>query len=98
VVLGNAFGIPSGVVVDTHVLRLSNRFGWVKSQNAELVEQKLLRLVPKQDWIQFSHWMIFHGRQVCAARSPRCEVCFLQDLCPKKGVAVRRSKVRSARG
>lgn len=86
VVLGNAFGIPSGVVVDTHVLRLSNRFGWVRTQNAETTEQKLIKLVPKKDWIQFPHWMIFHGRQVCSARSPKCSTCFLQDLCPKKGV------------
>jgi endonuclease-3 len=84
VVLGNAFGIPSGIVVDTHVLRLSNRFGWVRTQNPELAEQKLLKRVPKEDWIQFSHWMIFHGRQVCSARSPKCQECFLQDLCPKK--------------
>ena len=84
VVLGNAFGIPSGVVVDTHVLRLSNRFGWIRTQNAEIAEKKLIQLVPKSDWIQFSHWMIFHGRQVCSARVPKCSLCFIQDLCPKK--------------
>lgn len=86
VVLGNAFGIPSGIVVDTHVLRLSNRFGWLRTQNAEIVEKKLLKIVPKKDWINFPHWMIFHGRQICVARSPKCPSCFLQDLCPKKGV------------
>ncbi len=86
VVLGNAFGIPSGVVVDTHVLRLSNRFSWIRTQNAEVAEQKLMKIVPQKDWIQFPHWMIFHGRQVCSARSPKCTSCFLQDLCPKKGV------------
>lgn len=84
VVLGNAFGITSGVVVDTHVLRLSNRFGWIRTQNPEIAEQKLMKIVPVKDWIQFSHWMIFHGRQVCSARSPQCGDCFLQDLCPKK--------------
>ncbi len=84
VVLGNAFGIPSGVVVDTHVLRLSNRFGWIRTQNAEIAEKKLIQLVPKSVWIQFSHWMIFHGRQVCSARVPKCSLCFIQDLCPKK--------------
>jgi endonuclease-3 len=84
VLLGNAFGIPSGIVVDTHVLRLSNRFGWVRTQNPEIAERSLIKIVPKEDWIQFSHWMIFHGRQVCAARSPKCTECFLQDLCPKK--------------
>lgn len=84
VLLGNAFGIPSGIVVDTHVLRLANRFGWIRTQNPEIAEQKLLKIVPQDDWIQFSHWMIFHGRQVCSARSPKCSDCFLQDLCPKK--------------
>lgn len=82
VVLGNAFGIPSGVVVDTHVLRLSNRFRWIKTENAEIAEKKLMKLVKVENWIQFPHWMIFHGRQVCNARSPRCQKCFLQDLCP----------------
>lgn len=86
VVLGNAFGISSGVVVDTHVLRLANRFGWIKTQNPEVAEKKLIQIVPQKDWIQFSHWMIFHGRQICAARSPKCSVCFLKDLCPKRGV------------
>lgn len=86
VVLGNAFSIASGVVVDTHVLRLSNRFGWIRTQNAEVAEKKLIQIVPKKDWIIFSHWMIFHGRQVCSARSPKCESCFLLDLCPQKGV------------
>ena len=86
VVLGNAFGITSGIVVDTHVLRLSFRFGWVQTKNAEIAERQLLTIVPKKDWVQFSHWMIFHGRQVCFARSPQCRLCFLQDLCPKKGV------------
>jgi endonuclease-3 len=87
VVLGNAFGIASGVVVDTHVLRLSNRFGWIRTENAEIGERQLMKLIPESDWVQFSHWMIFHGRQVCSARSPQCKSCFLQDLCPQKGVS-----------
>jgi endonuclease-3 len=90
VVLGNAFGIASGVVVDTHVLRLSNRFGWIKTQNAEIAEKKLIKIVPEKDWVQFSHWMIFHGRQVCSARSPQCDHCFLSDLCPEKGKRISR--------
>lgn len=85
VVLGNAFGIASGVVVDTHVLRLSNRFGWVRTQNPEIAEKFLMKIVPLSDWVQFSHWMIFHGRQICSARSPKCRDCFLLDLCPRKG-------------
>jgi endonuclease-3 len=86
VVLGNAFNIPSGIVVDTHVLRLSQRFGWINTQNAEITERELLKFVPPIHWIAFSHWMIFHGRQVCTARSPKCDLCFLKDLCPQVGV------------
>lgn len=83
VVLGNAFEITSGIVVDTHVLRLSQRFGWVKTENPEIAERQLQEIVPSKDWIAFSHWMIFHGRKICSARSPQCGECFLQDLCPK---------------
>lgn len=93
VVLGNAFGIPSGIVVDTHVLRLSNRLGWIKTQNAEIAERHLLELVPQEHWINFSHWLIFHGRQVCSARSPKCESCFLNVECPKGGVANIKKKI-----
>ena len=85
VVLGNAFGIP-GMVVDTHVTRLSNRLGFVKTENAVLIEQELEPLVPKEHWTHFSHWLIYHGRAVCKARSPECEKCFLSELCPKVGV------------
>jgi endonuclease III len=85
VVLGNSFQIASGVVVDTHVTRLSNRLGLTKVKvDAVKIEQDLQKLVPKADWIQFSHWLIEHGRQVCKARKPQCEVCFLQEHCPKK--------------
>lgn len=86
VVLGNAFGIASGVVVDTHVTRLSNRFGWIKSQNAEQIEKKLNQLCPQKDWIMLSHYLIEHGRRVCKARNPDCQHCFLQKCCPKRGV------------
>lgn len=82
VVLGNAFHIASGVVVDTHVSRLSNRFGWVKSQDPLKIEQKLNKLCPQSDWIMLSHYLISHGRTLCKARSPNCEVCFLQNSCP----------------
>ncbi|MCE3010021.1 MAG: endonuclease III [Proteobacteria bacterium] len=84
VVLGNSFGIPSGVVVDTHVTRLSNRFGWVKSENPLQIEEKLQRIIPKEHWIMISHWLISHGRAVCKARTPKCENCFLQEECPAK--------------
>lgn len=86
VVLGNAFKKASGVVVDTHVMRLANRFGWVKSRDAVKIEQELNKIIPKKNWIQISHELIFHGRQVCKARKPNCSHCFLEDSCPKVGV------------
>ena len=86
VVLGNAFGIASGVVVDTHVKRLSNRLGLTKETNPVEVENDLVKLVPKSDWVMFSHWLIWHGREICKARKPNCEDCTLADICPKTGV------------
>lgn len=86
VVLGNAFNIASGVVVDTHVRRLSNRLGFVKHQNPEIIERELNDLVPRKHWVMFSHWLIEHGRRVCKARKPQCDTCFLYEVCPKKGV------------
>lgn len=81
VVLGVAFGKAEGVVVDTHVLRLSNRLGLVNSNDPKKVEQELMQILPRERWIQFSHEMIYHGRQVCDARKPKCEVCTLETLC-----------------
>ena len=86
VVLGNAFGIASGVVVDTHVSRLSQRLGLTEETTPEKIEKDLAELVPKKDWVMFPHWMIFHGRQVCNARKPKCEECGLAEICPKIGV------------
>lgn len=86
VVLGNAFGIASGIVVDTHVTRLSQRLGWVKSENAVVIEEQLSKKVPQEDWIMFSHYLISHGRAVCKARKPNCTHCFLEETCPRKGV------------
>lgn len=83
VVLGNAFNIASGVVVDTHVTRLSNRLGLTKEKDAVKIERVLNELVPKAHWIQFSHWLILHGRSLCPARKPHCENCYLNKLCPK---------------
>lgn len=82
VVLGNAFGIPSGVVVDTHVSRLSQRLGLTDAKQPEKIEADLMALIPMKHWIMFPHWMIFHGRQVCQARKPKCGECVLSDLCP----------------
>lgn len=86
VVLGNAFGIASGVVVDTHVSRLSQRLGITEETTPEKIEKDLKELVPKKDWVMFSHWLIYHGRQICKARKPNCEECKLKDICPKIGV------------
>jgi endonuclease-3 len=82
VVLGNAFGIASGVVVDTHVARLSQRLGLTTNENAEKIEKDLVDLVPKRDWIVFPHLLITHGRRICQARKPQCPDCVLNDICP----------------
>lgn len=90
VVLGNAFGIASGVVVDTHVSRLSQRLGLTKEKTPEKIELDLQKLVPKKDWVMFSHWLIFHGRQICQARKPKCTECVLADECPSYRIFVPR--------
>jgi endonuclease III len=82
VVLGNAFGISSGVVVDTHVGRLSQRLGLTVHEQPEKIERDLIELVPQKDWVDFAHLMIYHGRAVCTARKPECARCVLEDLCP----------------
>ena len=82
VVLGVAYGIAAGIVVDTHVSRLSHRLALTKQKDAVKIEQDLLELVPKKDWIIFSHLLIFHGRRVCKARRPLCEECVVEQLCP----------------
>jgi endonuclease III len=82
VVLGNAFGTNEGVVVDTHVRRVSNRLDLTESQDPVKIEQDLMRLVPEEDWTIFSHLLIFHGRRICKARKPDCPNCVLNDICP----------------
>jgi endonuclease-3 len=82
VVLGNAFGIDEGIVVDTHVRRLSNRLGLSAEHEPERIEQDLVEVVPKDDWTVFSHLLILHGRRVCKARKPDCPNCVLNDVCP----------------
>ena len=86
VVLGNAFDINVGVVVDTHVTRLANRLGLAKGTDAVKLEQDLIKLVPQEQWTLFSHWLIWHGRRRCAARSPDCVNCEIKNLCPQIGV------------
>jgi len=82
VVLGNAFGIASGIVVDTHVSRVSQRLGLTGETTPEKIEKNLQELVPKKDWIMFPHWLIAHGRKICQARKPKCAECVLENLCP----------------
>ncbi|RMG51948.1 MAG: endonuclease III [Acidobacteria bacterium] len=82
VVLGNAFGIASGIVVDTHVLRLSQRLGLTQHTDRDKVEQDLMAIIPKREWITFPHRLIEHGRRICKARKPLCPECVLADLCP----------------
>ena len=84
VVMGNAFNVATGVVVDTHVKRLSTRLGLTKQKTPEKIELDLQKKVQKKDWIMFSHWLIWHGRKVCKARKPQCDTCFLDEICPKK--------------
>ena len=88
VVLGNAFGINSGVVVDTHVARLSKRLGLTRHADPEKIEQDLMKLVPREQWTLFSHWLIWHGRRRCFARGPDCPHCEIKGLCPRIGVDV----------
>jgi endonuclease-3 len=84
VVLGVSYGKAEGVVVDTHVFRISHRLDLTKSDTAEKVEQDLMRILPQDRWISFSHQVIHHGRQVCIARSPKCKECNLETLCHSK--------------
>jgi endonuclease-3 len=89
VVLGTAYGIASGIVVDTHVLRVSRRLGLTAQKDAARIEQDLMNLVPKKEWIDFGHRMIHHGRRICTARKPKCDECPLGAFCPRIGVGDR---------
>ena len=82
VVLGNAFGIKAGVVVDTHVTRLSHRLALTQEKTAEKIEQQLIPIVPRKDWVIFPHLMIWHGRKICKARNPLCAECVVEKQCP----------------
>jgi endonuclease-3 len=87
VVLGTAYGLATGIVVDTHVTRLSRRLGLTSNTDPNKIEQDLMRVVPKSDWVDFAHRMIHHGRQICTARKPKCPDCSMNKFCPKIGVA-----------
>ena len=84
VVLGTAYGIASGVVVDTHVLRLSNRLDLSRNEDPKKVEQDLMKVIPQEKWIRFSHQLIWHGRRICHARKPKCIECNMESLCYAK--------------
>ncbi len=82
IVLGNAFGKVSGIAVDTHVRRLSQRLGFTKAQNPETIEQELMKIFPKDRWFSLTYLLIEHGRKVCIAKKPKCDECFLSHACP----------------
>jgi endonuclease III len=94
VVLGNAFGINEGIVVDTHVIRLSQRLGLTKQKDPEKIERDLMKLVPKEYWTVWSHWLIWHGRRRCYARKPDCANCEVFRLCPSGKVFLRTGVAR----
>jgi endonuclease-3 len=82
VVLSNAFRKPVGIVVDTHVTRVSGRLGLTASSDAVQIEEDLMQLIPKKEWTSYSHRIIYHGREICVARKPKCRECLLNDVCP----------------
>lgn len=86
VVLGNAFGINIGIVVDTHVKRIAQRLTLSQNTAPEKIEQDLMEIIPKKHWCTISHWLIFLGRRICFARKPNCKECFLNDLCPSVSI------------
>lgn len=88
VVLGTAFGLPTGVVVDTHVGRISKRLGLTEQTDPVKIEQDLMQVLPRKEWIDYSHRLIHHGRRVCRARKPLCDQCGFQKICPRIGVEV----------
>ncbi|MDR1960027.1 MAG: endonuclease III [Planctomycetaceae bacterium] len=93
VVLGTAFGKTEGVVVDTHVGRLSQRLGFTGQKTPEKIEQDLMRLFPKNEWISLSHRLITHGRKYCTAKKPNCEECPVSEICPKIGVSKKTERI-----
>lgn len=82
IVLSNAFGVVEGIAVDTHVMRLSKRLGLTSSNDRNKIEEDLMKIVPKEKWFRFSNLIIEHGRRICSAQKPKCEICTLNDLCP----------------
>lgn len=83
VILGNCFGVP-GIVVDTHVIRISNRLGFTNTEDATKIEYALMKLIPKEKWVIFTHYLINFGREICKARQPKCSICKIAVLCPSR--------------
>jgi endonuclease-3 len=96
VVLGNAFAINEGIVVDTHVARLSQRLGLTKQKDPEKIERDLMKLIPRKHWTDWSHWLIWHGRRRCFARKPDCRNCEVLELCPSGKKFIRVGEARSS--
>lgn len=96
VVLGNAFGVNEGLVVDTHVVRLSQRLGLTKHSNPEKIELDLMKLIPARHWTDWSHWLIWHGRRRCYARKPDCRNCEVLALCPTGPKFIRQGEARAS--
>src|SRR5437868_916066 len=96
VVLGNAFGKNEGIVADTHVIRLSQRFKLTKNRDAEKIERDLMKIVPQRDWTLWSHWLIWHGRRRCFARKPDCANCEVFALCPSGRIFLRKGEAKKA--
>ena len=96
VVLGNAFHKNEGIVVDTHVVRLSQRLGLTTQQDPERIERDLMKLIPRKQWTNWSHWLIWHGRRRCFARKPDCENCELLRLCPSGKKFIRAGESRAS--
>jgi len=86
IVLGNAYGVVEGVPVDTHAIRISHLLGWTREKQQEKIERDLMALLPRADWLKISDLFVHHGRAVCIARRPKCDICPVRDLCPKIGV------------
>ncbi len=95
VVLGNAFGINEGIVVDTHVARLSQRLGLTKQKDPEKIERDLMKLIPRKHWTDWSHWLIWHGRRRCFARKPDCRHCEVLEPCPSGKKFIRAGEARA---
>ena len=97
VLLNNAFKIASGIIVDTHVNRVSQRLGLTTQTNSERIEEDLMKLIPQDEWIFFGAGMVLHGRYVCTAAKPQCDTCIINDICPKIGVTVGETTKKPAR-